>query len=263
MNHPELVLSNTTSFFSGNIENLFKNARKYGFHYIEIVPSRGIKPEQILSLQNRYGVKVAGIHLPTVWSETLMKTIKEKPGLFEQFFAVVFNFYLGKAKYSPGMDIARTLADQRPYLLIHSNVVKELSAEFEPIAKEFHTVAENIPRVYGHDPLLWDPVTIQNQLVPRGLKGLVFDVGHYNQTMQDLPELNLFEMYQQIAPEVIHISYNSLLIHLLPNKKEQEDLKKLLQIHQPKYITIETNPLISIKKGKLLLEKIIEESNSA
>ena len=69
MPKPELVLSNTTTFFTGRMESLFKKAKKYGFKYLEIVPYRWTTPEEILALEKKYQIQVAGIHMPLWWNK--------------------------------------------------------------------------------------------------------------------------------------------------------------------------------------------------
>src|SRR3990167_9406600 len=210
---PDLVLSNTTSFFSGNIEQVFKNAKKYGFKYVEIVPYRWITAQQILSLQKKYGVTVAGIHLPVWWDASLRQILREKPGALEKLFSCIFQVYLGDAKTSPGLKIAKALAYLDPYVLIHSNLALEMGPEFENITSQFRVVVENIAC------------------------------------------LDALATYQLVTPEVVHISYNSRFNHLLPDEKEQEELRAMLRLHKPKYLVIETNPLVSIKKAKKLLDQ--------
>lgn len=241
MNKPELVLSNTTSFFSGKIESLFKNAKKYGFKYVEVVPYRGNTPRQILNLQKQYAVTVAGVHLPnTSWDSSVWPEIKQAEGLWEKIWTAVFHAYLGNVEQNPGIQITSAL--ENPYLLIHSNVAAQMGDKFNRLSRQFHVVVENVPG--------------DTALFPGG----IFDHGHFNETRQDFPNLNLLALYEQAKPEIIHISYNSRFIHLLPNHKEQAELKQLLKVHQPKYMILETNPLVSIKKGKALLDKIIAEA---
>ena len=255
---PELVLSNTTSFFIGGMPALFRNARRYGFKYVEIVPYRWTTPQQIIDLANRYSVQVAGIHLPAIWDKPVMQQVRDKHELLDKFFTIVFHCYLGQAANNPATAIAHSLP-QQPYLLIHSNVAIEMESKFEELSSRFHTVVENIPYKYESNPAYWDPLTIEKELRPRGMKALVFDPGHYDLSLAHA-KLGMIEAYQYSRPEVVHISYNSTWIHLLPNKKEQTELVSMLRIHQPRYIVIETNPLVSIKKGKALLEKIIGQA---
>lgn len=234
----ELILSNTTSFFSGNIESLFQNAKKYGFKSVEIIPYRWNTPEQILGLQAKYAVRVAGIHLPnTSWNDGLVAEFKRASSLWDKFWGLVFRAYLGNASLSPGLQIAAAL--NTPYLLLHSNIVAQMGKKIEELKQKFHVVIENIPG--------------DKTIFPDG----VFDHGHFNESRLLFPALDISQLYQQAKPEVIHISYNSRFVHLLPNPQEQEELKSLLRIHAPKYIVLETNPAVSIKKGKLLLEKIL------
>lgn len=254
----ELVLSNTTSFFSGNIENLFKNARRYGFKYVEILPYRWVSPQQILKLEKQYGVETAGIHMPVWWNKTLWQHMARQKNFLNAFFPIFWQIYLGDAQHNPGLALASALSRRRPYVLFHTNVVEDMGAKFDEIARRFHTVIENIPYHRDHDEFFWNPIAVKKEMERRGLTvGQVFDAGHFNQSRIDRPDLNLEETYSTAKPEVIHISYNSESIHILPNEKEQAELKKLLAIHRPRYITLETNPLVSIQKGKLLLEKIL------
>lgn len=251
----ELILSNTTSYFSGRIEAVFKNAKKYGFKYVEIVPYRWTTAEQILTLEKKYNIQVAGIHLPTTWKKSYLSAAIKAPSLFEKFASLLHHFYLGEAKSSPGWAIAKALHNRRPYVLFHTNVVMEMNEEFSRLSRTVHPVIENIPIQNGSMEFLWNPLKISEMGI-----GLVFDAGHFLQTIERNPTLNLLETYAKSKPEVLHISYNSRLVHILPNKKEQEELVQMLQIHQPKYITIETNPLVSIKKAKVLIEKIIAQA---
>lgn len=260
MSKPELVLSNTTSFFLGRVETAFKNAKKYGFKYLEIIPYRWINPLKILDFEKTYGVEVAGIHMPVWWKKSLGEQITDQNTLLEKLFTLLWAFYLGPAATSPGMFLASILQAKKPYLLFHSNVIDEMDMELVNIVERFHVLIENIPYHPAIPQFYWDPVTIKTSVAKHGLAaGLVFDLGHFNQSREKLPDLNLFDIYQKIIPEVIHISYNNQFIHTLPNKKLQEELKQLLKIHAPKYIVIETNPLVSIKKAKRMIDEILSE----
>lgn len=235
----DLVLSNTTSFFSGNLEALFRNAKKYGFRYVEIIPYRWTRPEQILKWQEKYGVTVAGVHLPTAsWDRSAWQEFRQARGLWGKFWTLVLRVYLGNAQASPGLKIASALGS--PYVLIHQDVAQQMLEKFTEVTRDFHVVIENIPS--------------QPVLAPRG----VFDHGHFNESRRADPSLDIYESYRQAQPEVIHISYNSRFVHLLPGPQEQEELKRLLKLHQPRYVTIETNPLVSIRKGKNLLSTILK-----
>lgn len=245
---PELVLSSTTSFFSGRIENVFKNAEKYGFKYVEIVPYRWTRPADILKLEKKYGVQVAGIHLPTTWQTSYLSLVPRQKTLFGKFAFLLFYFYLGDIRHNPGLEIAKSLPS-RPYVIFHTNLVREMGEKFEEIAREVNAVVENIPYQENPAPFFWDPRAIPYKQV--------LDVGHFNQTREKLPDLNFLEIYRAAPPEVIHISYNRWFVHLLPDEKEQQELAAVLKISAPKYITIETNPLVSIEKGKEMLEKIV------
>lgn len=258
---PELVLSNTTSFFIGGIPATFKNAKKYGFKYLEILPYRWTSPEQILKLEQKYGVQVAGIHMPVWWKKTFWGEFRDRFSLFEKALYLPWQFYLGDAAKSSGLAIADALAARKPYMLLHSNLLRDMGPEISHIAAKYHVVVENIPYDQRYSRHLWDPLEILKYFKNRNLPGgLVFDVGHFNQVIKALPEINLFETYRQFIPEVIHISYMSGGIHVLPNKKEQAELVELLKIHPPRYITIETNPWVSVKKAKKLMEEIIVKS---
>ncbi len=260
MPKPELVLSNTTSFFIGGLPALFRNAKKYGFKYVEIVPYRWTTSQQILALEKKYGVMIAGIHLPDAW-KSYLSAVPHEPTLFGKLAKIAFHFYLGNAIQSQGWQIAKALAPRRPYLIFHTNMVTEMGPKFSEISKNFYTVIENIPYQDNPKEFFWNPVKIREELKEQNISGgLVFDPGHFNQTRKKLPQLNLLEIYKQAAPEVIHISYNSRGIHTLPNRKEQQELIAMLKIHPPKYITLETNPWVSVKKGKKLLERIIQKS---
>lgn len=262
MSKPELVLSNTTSFFSGRIETVFQNAKKYGFKYLEIIPYRWTTPEQIFGLEKKYGVEVAGIHLPVWWKKSALDHIRAQKNILEKFFTCLWAFYLGPASRSPGLPLAQAFHEQGrdPYLLSHSNVVNEMGNEFADIAARFHVVIENIP-FQSHQPqFFWDPLTIKVSTARYGINaGLVFDHGHFNQTRQKIPNLDLPDIYQKAVPEIIHISYNRNFFHTLPNLQEQEELKQLLTIHAPRYVVIETNPLINIQKAKLLINSILDQ----
>ena len=259
---PELVLSNTTSFFTGAISTVFRNAKKYGFKYVEIVPYRWTTPEQIAALETKYGVAVAGIHMSTWWNKSMKEVLAERPGLSEKLLALVFSAYLGDGAKNPGLAIAEALEDKKPYVLFHTITVSHLKEEFEKLTSRFHVVTENVPREPGYPQWFWDPIIAKATLERRGLAGLVFDPGHFGETLRVMTHLNTLEAYKKSQPEIIHISYNSRIRHLLPNKQEQEELKQMLQAHVPRYIVIETNPFVSIKKGKELLDKIIAEALS-
>ncbi len=242
---PELVLSNATTFFSGNLEKLFKKAKRLGFKYVEIAPYRWTRPEQILDLQKKYAITVAGIHLPfTSWGQSIWQELKHRKGLWNKFFIIIFRFYLGNVAKNPAIQIAEQLSATKPYFLIHSDVVSEIGPKITELRKRFHVVIENIP---GDHTLT---------------SGGVFDHNHFILSRRQYPKLNIMELYKQARPEIIHISYDNPIPASFPNAREQEELKQLLKIHQPRYITIETNPLTNVKKGKLLLEKILHPDNT-
>ena len=235
----ELVLSNATTFFSGSLEKLFKTAKKYGFRYVEIVPYRWTAPAEVRRLVIKYQVQVAGVLLPVVW-QSVFKAIESTPVIEEKIAYPIVQFYLGNAVDSPAVAIAQEFSEQRPYFVIHSNIAAEMGLEkFQNLQSQFHVVIENIP----NDP----------QLIKNG----VFDHNHFIRSRLEFPSLDIFETYRQAQPEVIHISYDNFLPAGLPNQKQQEELKQLLKIHQPRYITIETNPLVSIRKAKRLLDQIL------
>ncbi len=241
---PELVLSNTTTFFSGNLEKVFRKAKKYGFKYLEIIPYRWTTPYEISSLEKKYNIQVAGIHMPLYWQGN------PKPSVFD----FIFGLYLGGAAKSPGRAITESLSSRKPYLLLHVNVADEMGDQFETTAKQFHVLLENIPYQKKCPQYYWDPDALQSKFKDQA--GLVFDPGHYHQIPANVAHLDILDLYRKISPEVIHISYHSKF-HLLPNQKEQVELKQILQIRRPQYIVIETNPWVSVKKGKKMLEEIL------
>jgi hypothetical protein len=263
MSKPELVLSNTTSFFVGGIRAAFHNARKFGFKYLELVPYRWTKPDEVLHWAQAYQVKVAGIHLPEWWKNSHWHGVQAQKELSQKVFAILWDIYLGPASLSPSLRLAEMLkAKNEPfYLLAHSDLVWEMGTAFNNLAKKFHLVVENIP-YHKRDPrFYWDPLEILRVLRDKNLEsGLVFDIGHLHQGLNKQPSINIPEMYRLSRPEIIHISYNSGGIHMLPNPSEQDELTKLLRIHQPQYIVMETNPLVSIANGKQLLDKIIAKT---
>jgi len=262
MPKPELVLSNTTSFFIGGIEKTFQRAEKLGFKHLELVTYRWTDPSEILRWKEKYGINVAGIHLSQWWGKTLWQEFPNMHNMLEKIFVFVWAFYLGDAAKNPGLELAEKLPPSNPYLLVHTNVIADMGWEtFEQLTKQFHAVIENLPYHEGYPQYFWNPVEMKRELEKRNLKaGIVFDHAHFQPTQKQFPNLDLLETYRQITPEVLHISYSNFGIHTLPNKKEQEELKTLLKIHAPRYIVLETNPLVSIKKGKKLLEEIISEA---
>lgn len=226
---PELVLSNTVTFFSGSLEKFFKTAQRLSFKYAEIVAYRWTTPEEILSLEEKYAIQVVGIHMPQWWS-------KRKWNLLMP----IWEFYLGSGEKNPGPKIAGALSKRgrNPYLLFHSNVAREMGeSKFREFASSFNLVVENIP---GDDP-----AEIQKK------SALVYDPGHYGKTLINLPS----------SPEVLHISYTPF--HILPNLKQRQELAEFIQNYQPRYVVIETNPWISVMKGKLILEKILNPPGQA
>lgn len=264
MPKPELVLSNTTSFFGGNIETVFKNAKRFGFKYLEIIPYAWVSPEEILKLQEKYQVQIAGIHLPPVWKKrTFLEAFAKGQGIISKFFNLIWKIYLGEVESNPGLKLAKILQEKshKPYLLIHTNIVDELKDEFASITSSFHIVVENI--IYDEDfpEFYWEPRTAKSLLQEKRIPvGWAFDPAHYLYAIKKFPHLDMLETYKQISPEVIHIGYdNAFIPHLLPNKKERDRLTQMFKIHQPKYVVIESNPLVSIKKARKLLEELINE----
>ncbi len=271
MSKPELVLSNTTTFFSGNIESVFRKAKKHGFKFLEILPYRWTTPEQILRLTKKYDIQIAGIHMPEWWNMPLLEVVKRKGGILQKILTFVWNIYLGAGVKNSGLKIAEAVGQNQqnysPYVLFHPNLVLEMGDAFDPITKRFHTVVENLP-YHKNDNVTdfhWNPVTIQRNMQKRGLAtGIVLDAGHFMQTIERQPKLglNIIQTYQQIRPEIVHISYNNGALHTLPNEKEQADLIQMLRIHSSRYIVIETNPLINAGSAKTLLDEIIQASKA-
>src|SRR3989344_3986847 len=218
MPKPELVLSNTTTFFTGRMESLFKKAKKYGFKYLEIIPYRWTTPEEILALEKKYQIQVD----------------------------------LGAAANSPGLAIAKALAERKPYLLLHADLMDQMGNQVRTLSEQFHVLAENVPYQKNAPRYYWDPAAIPSQFQT----GLVFDPGHYKKSALIVPGLDILEAYRKTAPEVVHISYKDRQ-HTLPNKGEREELRQMLSIHYPRYLVLETNPWVSVKKGKILLEELI------
>lgn len=252
MNHSQLVLSNTATFFGGNIEALFRKARKYGFQYLEVIPYRWNTPQQILNLERKYDLKVVGIHLPpNSWDDSLSKILSTKHGLWEKFFTSVWHFYLGKARISPALKIASALQNLS-YVVVHANVMRDMGQEFESLGKRLPLLVENLPYESSYPELFWNPAKLPCPSL--------FDPGHFLQTLQTKTELHILEVYEQIKPRVIHISYNTHFHHLLPDLREQREFIEMLKIHRPEFVTIETNPLVNPGKGKRLLEKLIAKA---
>src|SRR3989338_3472321 len=259
MQSPQLLLSNTSSFFFGGIKAAFQNARKYGFDGLEIIPYRWTSPGEILSLEKRYGIKVAGIHLPPWWNKNLWQAVREPSSLFEKTLAPVWHLFLCSARNSAGLAIARVLAERKPYVLMHSNVTVEAANEFSALTKAFDIVVEKLTYYPQYAPPLWDPGLARQKNQANGVRcGLVFDPGHFSRAVAKLPGTNPVETYKQARPEIIHISYNSATVHGLPNSEEQKELQAMLKIHQPRYIVLETNPFVSIKKGKEMLDRLLK-----
>ena len=261
---PELVLSNTTTFFSGNIERVFKKAKKHGFKYLEIIPYRWTNPANILSLERKYNIKVVGIHMPEQWKQSLWREIKQRKLLLEKLIPILFWFYLQKAPKNPGFELARILQEngRSPYLLFHSDLLPEIGKSIKLIAQKFNLAIENAPHQNNLPSEAFDPVIIRETLKRLNKNIFVFDPAHYKETVKSIPSLSLVQAYKRTKPDVLHIGYNDNLpfMHALPNNKSQKELVEMLRLHSPKYIVIETNPLVSVKKAKALIERLIKES---
>lgn len=233
----ELVLSSTTTFFSGRIESVFKKAKKHGIKYLEIQPYRWTTPEEVLKLEKKYGIEVAGIHLP-IWWQTPQQVLTRT--LMGRLLTIVCEFYIGPAVTSPAFAIAEALNNRRPYFLIHSDIIPDMGKErFDSLKEKFNVVVENVP---GEDILKL-----------KNVAPLVFDAGHYG------PHPQIEDAYRQMKPDIYHVSYEHrfLYAHDLPDESEQKTMQRLFQIHEPKYIVLETYPWVSIKKGVQLILKMI------
>jgi len=263
---PKLVLSNTTTFFSGNIENVFKKAKKHGFNYLELLLYRWTDPESILALERKYNIEVAGIHMPEQWKQPLWHEIKQRKKLLEKLLPVLFWFYLEKAPKNPGFDLARILQEngRNPYLLFHSDLLPEIGKEIKLIAEKFNLAIENAPYQKNLPGEAFDPVVIRETLKRLNKNIFVFDPAHYKETVKSTPSLSLIQTHEKTKPDVLHIGYNDYLpfMHALPNSKSQKELVEMLRLHSPEYIVIETNPLVSVKKAKALLERLINEAQA-
>lgn len=258
---PRLVLSSTTSFFFGGIRAAFQNAAKYGFKYLEIIPYRWSDPQKILELQKKYGVKVAGIHLTQWWGRSVWQMLREKPGFWEKLFVLVWQFYLGDSAKNPGWQIAQKL-DDRPYLVIHADVAAHMGENLKTLARKFNLAIENLQYEPAYPKFYWHAEALKKEMTARADSQInfVFDPGHFG--LKPIPPNtpSLAEAYQILKPEVVHVGYHNGAYHTLPNPQEQEELKKLLQIHPPRYLVLETNPLVSIQKSKKILENILNQA---
>lgn len=236
---PELVISNTTTFFSGNLENIFKKAKKNGFKYLEILPYRWTTPAEVLNLEKKYNIQVVGIHLPPAAAQK---------GFLNKVLSPIWPFYLGSIIGNPALTLVEIFKKMEHdfYIVSHADLIEEILQNLPNL------LMENIPYYKNTDPVFWDPIKIK-KLYPSAK--FAFDPGHF-ETTPNYPS-QLLETYQTVKPEVVHISYGNFPPHVLPNQKEQEELKAMLKIHSPKYIVLETNPLVSVKKGKEILEKLI------
>lgn len=234
MAKPELVLSNTTTFFGGNIEAVFKKARRLGFKFLELLPYRWNTPEQIYNLSQEYGIRVAGIHLPPSWE-------KEGNGLFGK----VWNFYLGPAKSNPGLALAEMLTEGKqtpaPYVLFHADLIEKVPGELRAnFQNNFRLAIENVPGVPVKAPIT------------------IFDPSHYLLSPHRQQEKDIVEIYRQLEPEAVHISFDyPPQLHTLPKIEEQKTLARMLKAHKPRYIVIETNPAVNVKKAKALISDIL------
>lgn len=225
----EIVLSNTTTFFTGRLESVFKKAKKYGIRYLEILPYRWTTPAEVLNLEKKYNIQIAGIHLPLWWEAPP----NSRGSLSDSVFQAVCNFFLGSGRTSSAFAIAEALAPRAPYLLVHSDMIPDMGAEFQSLKKKFHVVVENVPGEAS---------------IPQ-----VFDPGHYGR------QAEMYKTYEKSSPEIFHVSYDHgpPYFHDLPDAREEEEMQKLFQIHQPKYVVLETYPWVSAKKGIALLRKMI------
>lgn len=255
----ELVLSSTTSFFRGNLKAAFQNARKFGFSYLEIIPYRWSNPQEILKLEKEYGVQVVGIHLTEWWRKSFWQAFRDCPDFWEKLFSPIWQFYLGNSVMSSSWQIAQSLRDRKPYLVLHANLLFEMGEpELRKLSSEYRILAENLPFYPQYPKSYWDLNALKADMQQRGIvPGFVFDPGHFYQNRQKHPELDIFQTYQNIKPEVIHISYNNFGFHNLPNRQEQTELSSLLRLHKPQYLVLETRPDISLAKSKRLMEKIL------
>jgi len=264
MPKPKLVLSNTTTFFSGNIEQVFKKAKKHGFKYLEILPYRWTRPEEVLRLEQKYKIRVAGIHMPEQWDKSLKKYIKQRPGTLAKLLPLLFRIYLGPAAINPGFRLSNLLHrhGQNPYLLFHSDLILEMGDKiFKKIANQYNLFIENAPYQKGVPENTINPLSIQKKLKEVGKeRNIILDPAHLKGSTKKIYKLNLLQIYKQIKPRIIHIGYNDYgwFMHSLPNKKNQKELVQMLHIHMPEYIVLETNPLVSVKKGKEMIESILK-----
>lgn len=161
------------------------------------------------------------------------------------FFNKVWDFYLGPAKSSPGIHLAETLMETKqnpvPYLLFHADLVEQVPPEEQARLKNnFRLAIENVSRQPLKPPIM------------------IFDPSHYLLSPHRHPEKDIAEIYRQLEPEVLHVGFDyPPLLHALPKPREQRLLLRMLKLWQPRYIVIETNPAVSVKKAKTLLEDIV------
>lgn len=247
----EIALSNATTFFTGRLEAVFRKAKKHGLKYLEILPYRWTVPEQVLALQKKYGIEVAGLHLPQWWQKTYGQLCRERRGLLEKIINLVLQFYLGNAAQSPAWKILAALRPRRPYVLFHGDLVSQIEpTKFAALQKEHHAVIENVMPSPTAPRRHWDPREIK-KIAP-----VVLDPAHFGALRPDLPEIS-----SQVRPEIIHIGYEHgfPFYHDLPNAAEQAVLRQILRLSPPRFLVLETYPWVSAKKGIKLLRKIISE----
>lgn len=237
---PKLVLSSTTTFFTGSMEAVFKKARQHGFRYLEILPYRWTTAAEILALEKKYGIQVAGIHLPLPWEKTFNP--------FNLAINTITAFYIGAGNLKPGFHIADALSARRPYLLFHSDLVWQDKKRFDEAKKTYNAVIENLSEKPAMPPRLWDPEQISET------SPMIFDPAHYGVGRHDL-----LDKYRKIKPLGIHLAFDHgfPLYHDIPDARETGLVKQMLQIHTPEYLILECYPWTDIAKGKKIMDDLI------
>jgi len=246
-------------------EQAFAIARKFGFDGLELFPYRWTNPTNIAELSNRYQVPVVGIHIPFWWhTKSLQKVIASETLLKEKVFACIWAGIFGAGHLNC---TAVKLMKELPaaYCLIHPDTFDQALRERHYfLTKDRLTFFENERPKKNTNEWTHNPFSIRSHVIPLQFDRyrLMFDPGHavLAQEQGQLPEVSVSELYEQLRPEGLHLSFSGNgRLHDLPTVDEWNRLAEQIKQRPPRYLVVETKPGPGSRKRVEMARSMIQK----
>jgi|SRR3989344_71483 len=229
-------------------ERAFALAKKLGFDGLELFPYRWTNPAAIAELSARYQVPVAGIHVPFWWhTKSLRKVIASETLLREKIFAGIWAGIFGAGHLNcPAVQLLKTFP--AAYCIIHPDTFEQALLERHFfLTKSRPAFLENERPKKDTADWTHDPFRIRSHIIPLqpDRYHLMFDPGHalLAQEQGCLPMMSVAELYEQLRPEGLHLSFSGNgRLHDLPTAEEWAELAEQIKRRPPRFVVVETSP---------------------